>query len=583
MKEMINKSVAIVAVVADDGAIGRDGGLLCHLPEDLRRFKALTMGHTVVMGRRTFESLPKGPLPGRENIVVTRNAAYAPGYDGVRVAHSLEQAISMATMPEPVMVIGGGEIYRQALPLASTLHLTRLHATFPDADTWFPAIDPNEWQELSSPHPERPGQGRALQGEGEDARQGVSYDFVTLERKEPIATSFRRGLGEDGEAPRYLILAGEASGDLHGSRLIAELRRLQPEAQVRFFGGDMMAAAAGRDPEVHYRDMAFMGFIEVIKHLPAILGFMRTAKKIIDDWQPTVVILIDYPSFNLKIAKHAAGRGIPVHYFISPKVWVWKQWRVKEIKRHVKAVYCILPFEPEFYRGKGYGGATYVGNPTVAEVAEAIAAMPSRDEFCVAHGLDPAKPIIALVPGSRLKEIRDNLPSMLQAATRHHDCQAVIAAAPSVDLSVYHDILNTVAPGIGPAVPIVVGLTFTLVRNASVALVTSGTATLETALLGTPQVACYRMDASRIAYWFYSKLLSGKYVTLPNLIADEPIIPELLMHHCTVDAIDAHLTALLADGSDRRAQLDGYARVAARLTTASCAATTARLIVSSHS
>lgn len=571
--------VAIIAAVADDGAIGRDGSLLCHLPEDLRRFKAITMGHTVVMGRRTFESLPKGPLPGRENIVVTRNETYDPGYDGVRVAHSLEQAITMATMPSPIMVIGGGEIYRQALPLASTLHLTRIHATFPDADTRFPEINPNEWQ---TKYEEQSTKYEVLtnppKGVGEDERQSVSYDFVTLERIEHIAPSERRGLGEDMKAPRYLILAGEASGDLHGSHLIAELRRLQPEAQVRFFGGDMMADAAGRNPEVHYRDMAFMGFVEVIKHLPAILGFMRTAKKIIDDWQPTAVILIDYPSFNLKIAKHAAGRGIPVHYFISPKVWVWKQWRVKDIKRYVKAVYCILPFEPEFYRGKGYGGATYVGNPTVAEVAQAVAAMPARDEFCATHGLDPAKPIIAILPGSRLKEIRDNLPSMLQAAARHPDCQAVIAAAPSVDRDIYRDILNNVAPGLGLAVPIVGGLTFTLVRHARVALVTSGTATLETALLGTPQVACYRMDASRVAYWFYSKLLSGKYVTLPNLIADEPIIPELLMHHCTVDAIDDHLTALLPDGPDRSAQLDGYARVAARLTTASCATTTARLL-----
>ncbi|MBQ9465716.1 MAG: lipid-A-disaccharide synthase [Muribaculaceae bacterium] len=562
--------VAIIAAVADDGAIGRDGSLLCHLPEDLRRFKAITMGHTVVMGRRTFESLPKGPLPGRENIVVTRNETYDPGYDGVRVAHSLEQAMTMATMPSPVMVIGGGEIYRQALPMASTLHLTRIHATFPDADTWFPEIDPNEWQIV----------GQAVN----NVEQGVDYEFVTLERKETKVPIVGPGLGlaAQGEAPRYLILAGEASGDLHGSHLIAELRRLQPEAQVRFFGGDMMAAAAGRNPEVHYRDMAFMGFVEVIKHLPAILGFMRTAKKIIDDWQPTAVILIDYPSFNLKIAKHAAGRGIPVHYFISPKVWVWKQWRVKDIKRYVKAVYCILPFEPEFYRGKGYGGATYVGNPTVAEVEQAVAAMPTRDEFCATHGLDPAKPIIAILPGSRLKEIRDNLPSMLQAAARHPDCQAVIAAAPSVDRDIYRDILNNVAPGLGLAVPIVGGLTFTLVRHARVALVTSGTATLETALLGTPQVACYRMDASRVAYWFYSKLLSGKYVTLPNLIADEPIIPELLMHHCTVDAIDDHLTALLLDGPDRSAQLDGYARVAARLTTASCATTTARLLTTNE-
>ena len=555
-----SKTVAIVAAVADDGAIGRGGELLCRLPADMRHFKTLTMGHTVVMGRRTFESLPGGPLPGRENIVVTRNSDYDPQCDGVRVAHSLDEAIAMASMPSPVMVIGGGEIYRQAVETASLMYLTRLHASFADADTHFPAIDADLWQQTS------------IVCNEPDDRNTVAYDFVTLERKaQPDAAP----AADDLQPRRYLVLAGEASGDLHGAHLIAAMRRLQPGAEFRFFGGDMMAGAAGGPPEVHYRDMAYMGFTEVIRHLPTILGFLKRAKRLVDEWQPTAVILIDYPSFNLKVAKYAAARGITVHYFISPKVWVWKQWRVKDIRRYVSGVYCILPFEPAFYRSKGYHAAVYVGNPTVGEIAGALAEMPSRETFCSDHALDAAKPIVALVPGSRLKEIRENLPVMLAAAARHADCQPVIAAAPGVPLETYHDIMEREAM----QVPLVAGETFTLVHHAAVALVTSGTATLETALLGTPQVVCYRMNGSRLAYLFLSKMLSTTWVALPNLIAGEMVIPELLLHQCTVDAIDEHLTALLPpDSPARRNQLDGYRRVAAALTTADCALTTATLI-----
>ena len=215
---------------------------------------------------------------------------------------------------------------------------------------------------------------------------------------------------------KYFLIAGEASGDLHGSHLIEAIARCDSEAQFRFLGGDLMQRAAGVAPIIHYRDMAYMGFVEVAKHLPTILGFMRTARQAIDQWRPDHVVLIDYPSFNLKIARHAHERGIAVHYFISPKVWVWKQWRVKDIKRSVDHMYCILPFEPEWYARHDYR-ATYVGNPTVQEIGQAIQSMPTREQFCAEHGLDPSRPIIALVPGSRVKEIRDNLPSMLQAAT----------------------------------------------------------------------------------------------------------------------------------------------------------------------
>jgi lipid-A-disaccharide synthase len=369
---------------------------------------------------------------------------------------------------------------------------------------------------------------------------------------------------------KYFLIAGEASGDLHASHLIESLKQLDPEAQFRFLGGDMMSAQAGTQPIIHYRDMAYMGFADVVRHLGKILGFLGTARRSIDEWQPAAVILVDYPSFNLKVAKYAHNLGIPVHYFISPKVWVWKEWRVKDIRRYVNHMYCILPFEPDWYRERDYK-ATYVGNPTVQEVAQASKNFPDFAQFIEEFGL-PDKPIIALVPGSRVREIRDNLPLMLEAAARHPEYQAVIAGAPSIDDSLYRDVMGN------QAVPVLRDATYPLVHHARAAIVTSGTATLETALLGTPQVACYRFNGSKLSYNFYRRLLTGKYVTLPNLIVDEPVIPELLMHLCTVDSIDSHLSQLLADSDERITMLGGCQRLAERLGTDVCTETAARLI-----
>ncbi len=369
---------------------------------------------------------------------------------------------------------------------------------------------------------------------------------------------------------KYFLIAGEASGDLHASHLIESLKQLDLEAQFRFLGGDMMSAQAGTQPIIHYRDMAYMGFADVVRHLGKILGFLGTARRSIDEWQPAAVILVDYPSFNLKVAKYAHNLGIPVHYFISPKVWVWKEWRVKDIRRYVNHMYCILPFEPDWYRERDYK-ATYVGNPTVQEVAQASKNFPDFAQFIEEFGL-PDKPIIALVPGSRVREIRDNLPLMLEAAARHPEYQAVIAGAPSIDDSLYRDVMGN------QAVPVLRDATYPLVHHARAAIVTSGTATLETALLGTPQVACYRFNGSKLSYNFYRRLLTGKYVTLPNLIVDEPVIPELLMHLCTVDSIDSHLSQLLADSDERITMIGGYQRLAERLGTDVCTETAARLI-----
>ena len=372
---------------------------------------------------------------------------------------------------------------------------------------------------------------------------------------------------------KYFLIAGEASGDIHASQLIRALKAHDGEARFEFLGGDLMADAAGVEPVIHYRDMAFMGFIEVLKHLKSIMGFMKTAKQRIAADRPDALILVDYPSFNLKMAKYAHKRGIPVMYFISPKVWAWKEYRVKSIKKYVDRMFSILPFETAFYAKHDYK-VNYVGNPTVKEIEEQRSRFGSREEFGKKNLLDE-RPIVALVPGSRRKEIRDNLPSMITAASRHEGYQLVIAAAPNIDESLYREVMEP----LGMQVKLVHHQSFELIHHARAALVTSGTATLETAILGTPQVACYRMNGSKWLFKFYRKLIKGKYVTLPNLIVDDAIIPELLLHMCTPDTIDAHLTPLLTESAERQTMLEGYRRMQAILTTQDCTDNTAHLIV----
>ncbi len=372
---------------------------------------------------------------------------------------------------------------------------------------------------------------------------------------------------------KYFLIAGEASGDIHASQLIRALKAHDGEARFEFLGGDLMADAAGVEPVIHYRDMAFMGFIEVLKHLKSIMGFMKTAKQHIAADRPDALILVDYPSFNLKMAKYAHKRGIPVMYFISPKVWAWKEYRVKSIKKYVDRMFSILPFETAFYAKHDYK-VNYVGNPTVKEIEEQRSRFGSREEFGKKNLLDE-RPIVALVPGSRRKEIRDNLPSMITAASRHEGYQLVIAAAPNIDESLYREVMEP----LGMQVKLVHHQSFELIHHARAALVTSGTATLETAILGTPQVACYRMNGSKWLFKFYRKLIKGKYVTLPNLIVDDAIIPELLLHMCTPDTIDAHLTPLLTESAERQTMLEGYRRMQAILTTQDCTDNTAHLII----
>ncbi len=375
---------------------------------------------------------------------------------------------------------------------------------------------------------------------------------------------------------KYFVIAGEASGDLHASHLMKALCERDPQAQFEFLGGNLMAQVAGHRPIIHYCDMAYMGFIEVAKHLRSILGFLKKTRKAISEFAPQAVILVDYPSFNLKIARFAHSRGIKIHYFISPKVWVWKEWRVKDIKRYVDHMHCILPFEVDFYKKHDYN-VNYVGNPTVGEINAALDSLPDEREFKRLNGLPDDLPVIGIVPGSRYKEIRDNLPTMLAAAHRHKDYQVVIAAAPSVDPNLYYGIIDQMQS----TALLVNNATWALMRNSRALLVTSGTATLEAAMLNTPQVACYRMNGSKRVYKFYRRLLKGDYVTLPNLIANAPIIPELLLHHCNVDSVDSHLSSLLTDSHERNDMLQGYNDMRAKLGTNDCSATAAQIIVNS--
>ncbi|MDE6577719.1 MAG: lipid-A-disaccharide synthase [Muribaculaceae bacterium] len=358
---------------------------------------------------------------------------------------------------------------------------------------------------------------------------------------------------------KYMLVAGEASGDLHASNLITSLRKLDPDAEFRFFGGDLMAKAARRNPEVHYDRMNVMGFSEVLRKLPRLMRHLKQAKQLISEFRPDVLILVDYPSFNLKLAEYAHSIGIKVDYFISPKVWAWKEYRVKKIKKWVDHVYSILPFEVGFYQRHGYS-VKYVGNPSVQEIDYALGHLPPRRHFVERQGFtDREKPIIALLPGSRKGEIRNNLPLMIEAAKRFPDFQYAVAAAPAIPEKFYREVAQD------PGLQVVFGATPTLVKYSQAAIVTSGTATLETALIGTPQVVCYRANGKRLSYKIMEKLLKVKYVSLPNLIVGNSVVPELLVHLCTVDAIARELSPLLQPSPRRDWQISGYKNMRRRL------------------
>lgn len=362
----------------------------------------------------------------------------------------------------------------------------------------------------------------------------------------------------------YYLIAGEASGDLHASRLMLALKQRDSEAQFRVIGGDLMQQAGG-ELVLHYRNMAYMGIGPVLRHLPTIMRNMRRVKQDIKEWQPDTVILVDYPGFNLAIAKyvhdHHSTKSTKVCYYIAPKIWAWKEHRIKNIRRDVDLLLSILPFEKDFFEGKHHYPINYVGNPTAEEVHEFKAkAHIGNDDFLRHNVLSPTTPIIALLCGSRQQEIRENLPTMLKATTPlTADYQVVIAGAPGIDQQFYSQFTQGHKVALLPA-----GNTYQLLYNAHAALVTSGTATLETALFGVPQVVCYATPLPRLFGWLRKMVLKVKYVSLVNLIAGREVVPELVANAMTVKSVGSHLAAIL-EGKAREKMLKGYDEVSTQL------------------
>lgn len=355
---------------------------------------------------------------------------------------------------------------------------------------------------------------------------------------------------------KIFLIAGEASGDLHAAHLMQAIKRERPDTEFRYYGGDQMQAVGG-ELLCHYRSLAYMGFVQVALHLRTILQGMRRCEQQIEAWQPDAVILVDYPGFNLKIARYVKEHSIcPVFYYISPKIWAWKEHRIKAIRRDVDRLFSILPFEVDFFERKHHYPISYVGNPTVDEVAA----------YQSEHGLpQPDGCTIALLPGSRRQEIADNLSRMLQAAAPFQNYQLVIAQAPAIEDEFYHHIIQR-TPIDAQRVTLVRDSTYQLLSHAHLALVTSGTATLETALFRVPQIVCYYMRAG----WFISRVrpyfLKVPYISLVNLIAGREVVPELVAADMNVAQLTQHMQALLPPQSAaRQAQLQGYADMAARL------------------
>ena len=360
---------------------------------------------------------------------------------------------------------------------------------------------------------------------------------------------------------KYYLIVGEASGDLHASRLMRSLRMVDGEADFRFFGGDLMSAVGGTRVK-HYRELAYMGFVPVLLHLRTIFKNMALCKRDIIEWHPDVVILVDYPGFNLDIAKFLhANTSIPVYYYISPKIWAWKEYRIKNIKRDVSEMFSILPFEVQFYEGKHHFPIHYVGNPTADEVTEFLASYTKTfDDFCRKNGLSADKPLIALLAGSRRQEIKDNLPAMLEAASHYAGkYQLVVAGAPSIPHEYYDKFIS------GHDVSVVYDQTYPLLAHSTAALVTSGTATLETALFGVPQVVCYETPIPKVIAFLRKYLIKVRYISLVNLIADREVVMELVADTFSVENIANELGKLLPGSPARTAMLDGYAEVKRRL------------------
>ena len=354
---------------------------------------------------------------------------------------------------------------------------------------------------------------------------------------------------------KYYLIVGEASGDLHASNLMKAIKAVDCAAEFRFFGGDLMSAVGGERVK-HYRDTAFMGFVPVLLHLRSIFSNMSMCKKDVVAWNPDVLILVDYPGFNLSIAEYIhKNTRIPVYYYISPKIWAWKEHRIKNIKRDVDELFSILPFEIEFFEKKHKYRINYIGNPCVDAVDAFLKNSPEERGSFMKRNSIPDKPIVALLAGSRKQEIKANLPLMLKAMKDFPEYQPVIAGAPGIDKEFY-------APYLAQGACIVFGETYNILNNAHAALVTSGTATLEAGIFRVPQVVCYATPMAGLYSWLKKHFLKVKFVSLVNLIAGKEVVRELVAADMRLENIKAELGKLLpADSKERAVMLKEYNRM----------------------
>ncbi len=369
---------------------------------------------------------------------------------------------------------------------------------------------------------------------------------------------------------KYYIIAGEASGDLHASNLIKALKQEDPAAEVRGWGGDLMREA-GADIVRHYKDTAIMGFVNVVRKLGTIRDNIRLCCSDIREWHPDVVILVDYAGFNLRIARFAKSIGLKVFYYISPKLWAWNTGRVKKIKKYVDRMFTIFPFETEFYRQYGYS-VQYGGNPLVDAICERPFQQETFQDFIRSFGL-PDKPIVALLAGSRKQELKYVLPTMLKMVSHFPDYQFIIAGAPSMTDADYAPYLH------GTDLRIIYGATYRLVSQSAAALVTSGTATLETALLRTPQVVCYNMEFPRLSHWMFKTFVKVKYISLVNLIFGGELVKELMLEQLTEENLLHELSRLLCSERYREKMLRGYDEVILRMGESGASRRFARMMV----
>ncbi|WP_321287002.1 lipid-A-disaccharide synthase [uncultured Sunxiuqinia sp.] len=355
---------------------------------------------------------------------------------------------------------------------------------------------------------------------------------------------------------KYYFIAGEASGDLHASNLISELVKKDSQAEVRGFGGELMEQA-GMHLSKHYREMAFMGFLPVLMNLKTIQRNFKACEEDLFEFQPDVLVLVDYPGFNLRMAEFAKKHSIRVFYYISPKIWIWKKYRIKKIKAFVDEMFTILPFETEFYKRLGYE-VNYVGNP----VLDAIKAKPAKTDFSdfINQNNLPDKPIIALLPGSRLQEIKSLLPRMLEGAAYFPEYQIVVTAAPNIDELVYEKLTQAY-----PEVRVLHDKTYELMQQAEAAVLASGTVSLEAGILRCPQIVCYRMDGGTLFYWIGQYVVGITLVSLVNLILKRMAVKELLQQHCTPTNIHKELNLILNDTSHKKQIMKSYDELSGKL------------------